>query len=132
MDITPKALRLSLTRRSLSRFSRVVMPAFEVSPHTQAMIDHVEALLRGDINKLAMVLPPRHTKTTLASILTPAFVLGRNPTETIITVSYGSELSETWGRRVRNILGDPAFQQVFPNCKLSPDSAASYRFTTTA
>ena len=108
------------------------MPAFDVSPCHQLMIDHLEALVRGDITKLAMILPPRHGKTTLGNIIAPAYVLGRNPTETIITVSYGSELSESWGRRVRNILGDPAFQQVFPNCKLSPDSAASYRFTTTA
>jgi hypothetical protein len=50
----------------------------------------------------------------------------------VITVSYGSELSETFGRRVRNILSDPAFSEVFPNSKLSPDSAAAYRFTTTA
>jgi predicted phage terminase large subunit-like protein len=132
MDITPKALRLSLTRRSLSRFAQVVMPSFEVSRLHKLMIEHVQALERGEINKLAMVLPPRHTKTTLGNIILPAFALGRNPTETIITASYGSDLSETWGRRVRNILGDPAFQQVFPDCKLSPDSAASYRFTTTA
>ena len=59
-------------------------------------------------------------------------VQGRNPTETIITVSYGADLSETWGRRVRNIFGDPAYQQLYPNSKLSPDSAANYRFTTTA
>jgi predicted phage terminase large subunit-like protein len=96
------------------------------------MIEHLEALERGDINKLAMILPPRHTKTTLGSILLPAYVLGRNPTETCITVSYGADLSETWGRRVRNIFGDPAYQQLYPNSKLSPDSAASYRFTTTA
>jgi predicted phage terminase large subunit-like protein len=132
MDITPKGLRLTLTRRSLGRFAQVVMPSFEVSPFHKLMIEHVEALARGEINKLAMVLPPRHTKTTLGNIILPAFTLGRNPTETIITASYGSDLSETWGRRVRNILGDPAFQQVFPNCKLSPDSAAQYRFTTTA
>jgi predicted phage terminase large subunit-like protein len=27
---------------------------------------------------------------------------------------------------------DPAFTEIFPGCKLSPDSAAAYRFTTTA
>jgi predicted phage terminase large subunit-like protein len=41
-------------------------------------------------------------------------------------------LSEGFGRRVRNILGDPAFHEVFPACQLSADSAAAYRFTTTA
>jgi predicted phage terminase large subunit-like protein len=96
------------------------------------MIERLEQLLSGKIRKLAIITPPRIGKTTLGNVLTPAFALGRNPTENIISISYGSELSETWGRRVRNILGDPAFAEVFPNCKLSADSAAAYRFTTTA
>jgi len=108
------------------------MPAFEVSRFHQLIIDHLEFLLNGHIKKLAIVTPPRHGKTTLANVMAPAYALGRDPRETVISVSYGSELSETWGRRVRNILSDPAFSEVFPNCKLSPDSAAAYRFTTTA
>jgi predicted phage terminase large subunit-like protein len=108
------------------------MPAFEVSRFHQLIIDNIEFLLSGHIKKLAIITPPRHGKTTLANVMAPAYALGRNPTETIISVSYGSELSETWGRRVRNILSDPAFTEIFPSCKLSPDSAAAYRFTTTA
>jgi predicted phage terminase large subunit-like protein len=132
MDLSPKALRLSLTRRSLSRFAQVVMPAYEVDACHKLMIDRIEDLRSGKIKKLAITTPPRIGKTTLASIITPAYVLGRNPTETVITVSYGSELSESWGRRVRNTLSDAAFQQVYPGCKLSPDSAAAYHFSTTA
>jgi predicted phage terminase large subunit-like protein len=132
MNISPRTLRLSLTRRSLGRFAPVVMPAFEVSPFHQLIIKHLEDLLSGKIKKLAIITPPRHGKTTLGNVIAPAFALGKNPAETIITVSYGGELSETFGRRVRNILGDPAFAEVFPACKLSPDSAAAYRFTTTA
>jgi predicted phage terminase large subunit-like protein len=109
-----------------------MMPAFEVSRCHQLMIEYLEELLSGEIKKLAIITPPRMGKTTLGNVMAPAFALGRNPTETVITVSYGSELSETWGRRVRNILSDPAFREVFPPCELSPDSAAAYRFTTTA
>ncbi|HXP71759.1 MAG TPA: phage terminase large subunit [Candidatus Dormibacteraeota bacterium] len=96
------------------------------------MIENLEQLLAGTIKKLAIIEPPRHSKTTLGNVMLPAFALGRNPTETIITVSYGSELSETWGRKVRNILSDPAFQQLFPHCQMSPDTSAAYRFSTTA
>jgi predicted phage terminase large subunit-like protein len=130
--ISPKILRLSLTRRSLGRFAQVVMPSFEVDPCHQLIIDNLEFLLNGKIKKLAIITPPRHGKSTLGNVILPAFALGRNPTETIITVSYGSDLSEGFGRRTRNILSDPAFAEVFPGCKLSPDSAAVYRFTTTA
>jgi predicted phage terminase large subunit-like protein len=94
------------------------------------MIAIVEALLRGSILRLALVLPPRHGKTELANILAPAFALGRNPREQIISASYGSELSEVWGRRTRNLLADPAYGAIFPQTKLSADSAAINRFET--
>jgi predicted phage terminase large subunit-like protein len=109
-----------------------MQPSFDASRCHKKIIEYLELLQAGKILKLAIIAPPRHGKTNLGNVHLPAFALGRNPTETIITVSYGSELSETWGRRVRNILSDPDFHQVFPDCKLSPDSAAAYRFTTTA
>jgi hypothetical protein len=87
------------------------MPSFELSPFHQRIIDNLEFLLSGKIKKLAIITPPRHGKTTLGNVIAPAFALGRYPAETVITVSYGGELSETFGRRVRNILSDPAFPQ---------------------
>jgi predicted phage terminase large subunit-like protein len=132
MKTSPKALRLLLDRRSLARFASAMLPAFELSPCHKLIVDHLEQLLAGKIRKLAIIAPPRHGKSLLGSVMLPAFALGRNPGETVITVSYGSELSETWGRRVRNILADPAFSELFPNCKLSPDATAAWRFETTA
>jgi len=120
-----------LAARSLKAFSLLFWPNFEVAPHHQLIIDEIELLLRGKIKKLAIILPPRHGKTTLASILLPAYFLGRNPRGSVITASYGAELSEGWGRRVRGIIQDETFARVFPDCMLSPDSQAAGRFNTT-
>jgi len=108
------------------------MPAFELAPCHRLIVECLEKLLAGDITKLAISTPPRHGKLTLGNVMLPAFALGRNPRETIITISYGSDLAEGFGRRVRNILSDPAFHEIFPACQLSPDSAAAYRFESTA
>jgi hypothetical protein len=89
MNLSRDFLRLSLTRRSLGRFAKAVMPAYEIDPCHQLMIEHVEDLLSGKIKKLVIITPPRHGKTTLGNVVAPAYALGRNPTETIITVSYG-------------------------------------------
>jgi predicted phage terminase large subunit-like protein len=121
---------LALTRRSLSRFCTAMQPSYELSRAHELMISHVQRLIEGKITRLALILPPRHGKSELANVLAPAFALGRNPREKIISITYGAELSEGFGRKVRNTLIDPAFQQIFPNCKLSPDSAAAYRFET--
>jgi predicted phage terminase large subunit-like protein len=108
-----------------------MMPAFELSPVHKLIFRYLEMLLSGDIRKLWISTPPRHGKSTTGSIMLPAFALGRNAREAIIQVSYGSDLAEGFGRRVRNILSDPAFRELFPTCQLSPDSQAAYRFETT-
>jgi predicted phage terminase large subunit-like protein len=110
----------------------MMMPAFQVSPAHGLIIQYLERLLSGEIARLAIITPPRIGKSTLGSIYGPAFALGKNPRETIIQISYGSDLSEGFGRRVRNTLSDPLFREIFPTFQLSPDSAAAYRFETIA
>ena len=85
-----KLLRLALTRDSLSRFCTTMQFSYEVSPAHELMIEYLERLIIGRIKKLAIILPPRSGKTLLGNIMAPAFVLGRDPTERIISVSYGT------------------------------------------
>src|SRR5260370_24279981 len=103
-----------LAARSLKAFCLLFWPSFEVALHHQLIIEKIELLLRGKIKKLAIILPPRHGKTTLASILLPAYFLGRNPCGSVITASYRAELSEGWGRRVRGIIQEESFARLFP------------------
>ena len=115
---------------AVARFAQAMAPDYELSGVHAKMISLLEALLRGTILRLALILPPRCGKTELGNFLLPLYSLGRNPREQIISVSHGCELSETWGRRTRNALTDPVYQQIFPNTKLSANSAAVYRFET--
>src|ERR1700756_3514297 len=94
VNVSPRSFRLPLTRRSLARFASVMMPTFEPAPCHRLIISKLEDLLSNKITKLAIVTPPRHGKSLLGNVMTPAFALGRNPRETIITVSYGSDLAE--------------------------------------
>jgi hypothetical protein len=55
-------------------------------------------------------------------------VFGTASDRSVIFATYGQELSDDFGRRVRNLTADPAHQAIFPNCKLSGDSAAPHRF----
>lgn len=129
---TPQILKTALARRSLARFAREIVPDFELAPHTKLLIEKLEDLVAGRIRRLWVSMPPRHGKSLLSSVILPVYVQGRNPRETIITAIYGSELSEGFGRRVRNYLTDPIFQKIFADCKVSPDSTAQYRLDTLA
>lgn len=77
--------------------------------HHQLLISKLEAVERGEIQRLMVFMPPGHAKSTYSSILFPAWYVGRNPTNTIITASYSSTLSERFGRKVRDQVGSPYY-----------------------
>ena len=68
-----------LATRSLREFVRQAWPIIEpLTPfvpgwHILAIIDHLEAVTRGDIRNLLINVPPRHMKSLLVSVLWPAW-----------------------------------------------------------
>jgi predicted phage terminase large subunit-like protein len=115
-------------RGSLLAYAKLQWPGFRTAPHHKLIADHLEAVARGEIKRLMISMPPRHGKSMLASEFFPAWTLGRNPSWQVIAASYGQDLADDFGRKVRNQIGDPLFQQVFPGVRLQDDSTSSKRF----
>lgn len=101
---------------------------FTPAKHHKLIIEKLEAVERGDIKRLMLFLPPGSAKSSYASVLFPAWFLGRNPTKQVIAASHTAELAETFGRRVRNIVKSEDFCRLFPNAHLAEDSQASGRW----
>jgi predicted phage terminase large subunit-like protein len=125
-----KQLQARQARSSLLGFTEFTNPAYQRAQHHAQIADKLEAVERGDIDRLMIFMPPRHGKSELASKRFPAWCLGRNPKRQIIAASYNSDLASDFGRNVRNIVAEPEFGQVFPGVGLSPDSAAANRMNT--
>lgn len=106
-------------------------PAYQIAPHHRKIAQALHRVERGEIKRLMMFLPPRHGKSMLASEFFPAWYLGRNPNHQIIHVTYGQELADGFGRKVRNQIADPVFSQIFDNVQPAKDSLAAHRFHTT-
>lgn len=123
-------VRATRARRSLLRFTEYTNPLYQRARHHELIADKLEAVERGDIDRLMIFMPPRHGKSELASKRFPAWCLGRNPQMQIIAASYNSDLANDFGRHVRNIVAEPEFSQVFPNVSLAPDSQAANRMNT--
>lgn len=103
-------------------------PGYKDAPHHRLIARHLEAVERGEIKRLMITMPPRHGKSMLASEFFPAWYLGRNPDHYIVTATYGQDLADDFGRKVKRQIEDPAFQLIFPGVTLSGDSRASSRF----
>jgi len=119
-------------RRSLLAFTEHTLPQYQRAAHQQLIAEKLEAVERGEIDRLMIFMPPRHGKSELASKRFPAWCLGKNPKRQIIAASYNSDLASDFGRNVRNIVAEPEYGQVFPGVTLSPDSQAANRFNTNA
>lgn len=119
-------------RKSLLKFTEYTNPLYASAGHHRLIADKLEAVERGEIDRLMIFMPPRHGKSELASKRFPAWCLGRQPRRQIIAASYNSDLANDFGRNVRNIVAEPEFGQVFPEVSLAPDSQAANRMNTNA
>ena len=117
-------------RQSLLAFTEYTNPLYERAQHHVQIAAKLEAVERGEIDRLMIFMPPRHGKSELASKRFPAWCLGRRPERQIIAASYNSDLANDFGRNVRNLVAEPEFGQVFPNVSLAPDSQAANRMNT--
>jgi len=106
-----------------------MLPYYKANWHHDVIADHLEKVERGEIDRLMIFMPPRHGKSELASILFPAWYIGRNPQAKVIAASYSSELAQDFGYQVRNHINDKAFQSVF-NTTLKDDSKAKNNWRT--
>lgn len=133
-DITPAdAARHLLARRSaratLQSYADLLMPGMRYAEHHQLVMRHLQAVERGEIERLALFLPPGSAKSTYASVLFPAWFLGRQPDKAVMAVSHTAELAERFGRRVRNLVASKDHRSVF-GVGLSADSSAAGRWDT--
>src|ERR1044071_1426852 len=69
-----------LARKSFADFVRLAWPVVEPAYpyihnwHIDAIAAHLEAVTRGEIQKLLINIPPGHAKSLLVSVLWPAWV----------------------------------------------------------
>ncbi|MGC2195342.1 MAG: phage terminase large subunit [Terriglobales bacterium] len=135
MKMTPAEFR-ALLRKSLYTF--IVRAFRELNPeteflhnwHIEKIADELEKCLRGETNRLCIVVPPRSLKSHSTSVSFPAFVLGHNPAAKIICVSYGQDLADKNALDCRTVMLSDWYKRAFA-CRLSNTRPALSDFRTT-
>lgn len=79
---------------------------FRPARHHQIIVKELEAVARGECDRLALFLPPGSAKSTYASVLFPPWYLSSGAHRSIIAASHTAELAERWGRKVRNLVSE--------------------------
>ena len=86
--------------------------------HIDAIVYQLERLRRGEITRLVINMPPRSLKSLISSVAFPAFVLGHDPAQRIICVSYSSELARRFSNDFRALIDHPWYQALFPHTRV--------------
>ena len=121
-----------ICQNSFLDFVKVVYPGWITGRHHRIIAKQFERIARGEAKRLIINLPPRHSKSEMASFLFPAWILGRNPALKIIQATHTGELAIRFGRKVRDLLDTEEYHEVFPHTRLNPDSKSAGRTRLTS
>jgi len=110
-------------------FVKHVWPEFIEGKHHKKIADKFNKLAKGEIKRLIINMPPRHTKSEFASFLLPAWMVGRKPDLKIIQSTHTTELAIRFGRKAKTLIDSPEYQQMFKTT-LREDSQAAGKWET--
>ena len=110
-------------------FVKCVWPEFVEGPHHRHIAEKFNKLASGEITRLIVNMPPRHTKSEFASYLLPAWMVGRDPKLKIIQATHTGELAVRFGRKAKNLIDSEDYGKIFKT-RLQEDSKAAGRWET--
>jgi hypothetical protein len=114
----------ALLRRNLNAFVEksfsTLAPgqAFIPAWHLRAIGFQLERVRRGEIRRLIINMPPRSLKSIMTSVAFPAFLLGHDPTQRIICVSYSADLARKHANDFRALMEAPWYRELFPGARI--------------
>ncbi len=128
------ALLAALRRQELASFVAGAMP--ELAPgeryrdnfHIAAIAYQLEQVMAGRCRRLLITCPPRHLKSTIASVCAPAWALGRDPRRRFVCLSHTAELAVKHHDDCRRLMRSPYFRWVFPAARFARDKNTDVEF----
>lgn len=126
-------------RDNFLKFCKRVYPGFKEGPHHRHMRPLLQEMCLDEPThtkphekRLTISMPPRFGKSESIAFLYVAWYLGHNPTHHIMMATHTAELSDSFGRKVRDLIDTPAYQEIFPSTQVSKAKSAAGNWTTSA
>lgn len=103
------------TRHELSflDYAQRVNPKYQTYRHVKRLGGVLDRVLSGELKRVMIFLPPRHSKSESVSRIFPSYALHRKPHYMIGLCSYSAQLAEGFSRIARNnyVRGDGLLKQ---------------------
>lgn len=119
-----RQIKAEKAKRSFEYFIRQVNPKYVFNWHHLVLIDALKRLAERNYQRLIVMMPPRHGKSELVSVLFPAWCFVRNSSEHIILASYAFGLASRMNRECQRIISSDNFTELFPETTFAKDTEA--------
>ncbi len=85
----------------------------KIAVHHLLMMKALQRCVETPRGRLFLFMPPGSGKSVYASVITPAWAMGRKPGTQIILASYGTSIAAKQSRKVRSIVRDPRYSALW-------------------
>lgn len=104
---------------------------FDDSDVIKYLCDVAQEIANGNKKRIIINIPPRLGKSLIFSVALPAYILGCNPKEKIITVSYAQDLANSFCAECLKWMDTSLYKELFPSCVIDPNKRTEHYFRTT-
>jgi len=114
----PNEIQLQLVRKDFARFVGKGWPLIDSAPLSwtwamEAICEHLAWISAGDIRFLMINIPPRQSKSTLCSVLWPAWEWIDSPAMQYLTGSYALQLARRDSMKSRRLIESKWYRDNF-------------------
>lgn len=107
------AARQELARRDPYELPQLLRPTWRNGRHHRLLFDVLHGVSRGELDRVIIQLPPRHSKSQSTAVMWPAWFLGKQPNRRICVASYGANLATRHSKQCRDLCKSDSWRQVF-------------------
>lgn len=100
--------RISPTPNNYLEYLNLIAPpkwAF-IAPHFRLISEHLDAVTRGEIDRLAIFWPPRHGKTETVTVRYPIYRMEHDSDTRSLITGYNESVARRFSRKARTIARD--------------------------
>jgi len=102
-------------------FCQYTFPEYQTPSHLIALSEALEAIERGELKRLIVLMPPRHGKSELISLRFPCWYLARHPEDYMVQAGYAESIALTHSRQSRDIFISLEMTKLFPDIRHRPE-----------
>ena len=126
-----------LAAASFYDFYKLAWPNLDPEPfvdgkHLRVITYNLQLAGRREVRQMLICIPPRHSKSLIASVAFPAWVWTWWPAAKFITVSYDLRLATRDSAAARRLIETPWYQARWPHVRIVKDQNQKMWYQTTA